>query len=120
MAKKAHKSPAKARYDATHPIISTRVPKTLYNELADVQHSTKQSLRKLLEVALGKASTATGNAYKQGHDDGLAEAGNAYEQGHDDGEKDTIEAIKHTSFTAQCPECRFSFDFDLRNLEKED
>ena len=119
MAKKAHKSPAKARYDNTHPVISIRVTRDFYNELADVQHSTKQSLRKLLEVALGKVSVATGNAYKQGHDDGLAEAGNAYEQGHDDGEKDTIEAIKHTSFTAQCPECRFSFGFYL-HLKKED
>jgi len=109
MARKAQKSAAKARYDSTHPVISIRVPKSLYDELADAQYLTKQSLPKLLEVAADKALTDVGNAYQQGHDEGYAE-----------GEKDTVEAMLRSRFTMKCPNCGFSFGVQFQNLEKVD
>jgi len=44
MKKKAHKPPSRIKYEQSHPTVSVRVDRKLYDELKELQELTKKEL----------------------------------------------------------------------------
>jgi len=73
MAKAKHKPPSRIRYEQTHPTVSIRVNKELYEKLKEVKEMGNQSFADILKVALGVQKRSTKGAYDRGYKTGLEE-----------------------------------------------
>jgi len=65
--KKKHQSPSKIRYNQSHPTVSVRVPRSLYDQLEELRETTGKTLGDIFREAVGKQAPATGEAYKRGY-----------------------------------------------------
>ena len=73
MAKAKHKPPSRIRYEQTHPVISIRVNKELYQKLKEVKEMGNKSFADILKEALGIQKRSTRGAYKRGYKAGYAD-----------------------------------------------
>ena len=73
MAKAKHKPPSRIRYEQTHPVISIRVNKELYEKLKEIKEMGNKSFADILKEALGIQKRSTKGAYDRGYKTGLAE-----------------------------------------------
>ncbi len=73
MKKKAHKPPSKIRYDQSHPTVSIRVNRELYDKLKELREQSGKSLGDILREAVKRQKPSTKEAYdlgcKAGYDD---------------------------------------------------
>jgi hypothetical protein len=74
MKKKAHKPPSRIRYDQSHPTVSARVDRKLYDELKELQKLTKKSLAEILREAVRKQKPWAKDAYDLGQKAGYDSA----------------------------------------------
>lgn len=77
MKKKAHKPPSKIRYDQSHPTVSVRVTRELYDQLKELRERGDKSLGDILKQAVKQQKPSTTRAYNQGYNYG-------YKQGYDE------------------------------------
>jgi ribonucleotide reductase beta subunit family protein with ferritin-like domain len=82
MKKKVHKPPSRIKYDESHPTVSARVDRKLYDELKELQKLTKKSLTDILREAVRKQKPWAKDAYdigkKVGYDSAKMEFGVTY------------------------------------------
>jgi predicted DNA-binding protein len=64
---KKHYPPSRARYDQSHPTISIRVKRELYNELKELQERTGKTLGDILREAAGKQKLSAKGSYQLGY-----------------------------------------------------
>ena len=69
--KRRHVPPSRLKYEASHPTISIRVDRELYDELKALKDTTGLSVAQVLKVGLEKAQTSTGEAHEKGYRMGL-------------------------------------------------
>ena len=81
MAKGKHKPPSRMRYEQSHPTISCRVPKDIYEKLEKIKSKENKSFSDILKIGLGilkakvkQEDKIRGEAYSQGYNDGYSEA----------------------------------------------
>ena len=67
MPKKKHVSPAKIKYDKTHPIVSVRVDLELKKQIEEVTKLSDKSVGDILREALKVQAPSVKNAYKKGY-----------------------------------------------------
>lgn len=76
-------APSRQRYEASHPTVTVRVDRKLYDELRALKEQTGQSVADVLKVGLGKAQAASGEAYEkalvEGYEIGFEQAKVDYE-----------------------------------------
>ena len=68
MSKKSHKPPSREKYDSSHPTVSARVTKEMYEELETLRCVSGKSLGDILREALDKQLPSTGEAYETGYE----------------------------------------------------
>ena len=68
---KRHSPPSRLRYEASHPTISVRIDRGLYEELKALKAVSGLSVAQVLKVGLEKAQTSTGEAHEKGYRMGL-------------------------------------------------
>jgi len=74
MRKKVHKPPSRIRYEQSHPTVSARVDKKLYDELKELQELTKKSFTDILREAVRKQKPWAKDAYDIGQKAGYDSA----------------------------------------------
>lgn len=67
MKKKPRKPPSKIRYDHSHPTVSIRVDRELYDQLKDLRERSGKSLGDILREALKQQAPSTKKAYQLGY-----------------------------------------------------
>ena len=67
MPKKKHISPAKIKYDKTHPIVSVRVDLELKKQLEEVTKLSDKSVGDILREAIKVQAPSVKNAFKKGY-----------------------------------------------------
>ena len=67
MGKTAHKPPSRIKYEKSHPTISVRVSKELYDGLKNLMKITGKSMGDVLREALGKQMPSAKKAYQSGY-----------------------------------------------------
>ena len=67
MKKKIHKPPSKIKYDQSHPTVSIRVSRGLYDRLKDLRERSGKSLGDILREALERQLPSTKKAYQLGY-----------------------------------------------------
>jgi predicted transcriptional regulator len=67
VAKRKHQPPAKIRYNQTHPTVSIRVSKDLYDLLKELREKSGKSLGDILREALGKQAPTAQKAFDRGY-----------------------------------------------------
>ena len=72
MLKARHKPPSRIRYEQTHPTVSTRVDKELYDKLKEIKDTEGKSFADILKEALGIQKRSTQGAYDRGYKAGCA------------------------------------------------
>jgi len=65
--KKKHQPPAKIRYNQTHPTVSVRVSKDLYDQLKHLREKSGKSLGDIMREALGKQAPTVMKAFERGY-----------------------------------------------------
>lgn len=60
---KKHYPPSRAKYDQSHPTISIRVKRELYDELMELRESTGKTLGDILREAAGKQKLSAKGSY---------------------------------------------------------
>jgi hypothetical protein len=86
MAKKVtHKPPSRERYEKSHPTVSCRVPKELYDQLARTKNREGKSFTDILKLGLGEIEDkkeelkiTRKNGFDEGYTKGYAEAESLY------------------------------------------
>lgn len=78
MARKRHYPPSRLRYDQSHPTISVRVDRELFDRLQDLKGHSGKSIGDILREALGVQAPATKKAYDRGYKKGTADAERRY------------------------------------------
>jgi hypothetical protein len=68
MRKKSHKPPSREEYDSSHPTVSIRVTREMYEELEALRLISGKSLGDILREALDKQLPSTGEAYETGYE----------------------------------------------------
>jgi len=68
MKKKKHQPPSRIRYNKTHPTVSIRVSRDLYDELKDLREKSGKSLGDILREALSKQAPSANKAFQRGFD----------------------------------------------------
>ena len=68
MKSKSHVPPSKIKYDQSHPTISIRVTRELYDELNEMRDISGKSLGDILREALRKQSPSAKKSYQLGYD----------------------------------------------------
>jgi hypothetical protein len=68
MSKKSQKPPSRAKYDESHPTVSMRVTREMYEELETLRLVSGKSLGDILREALDKQLPSTGEAYDSGYE----------------------------------------------------
>jgi hypothetical protein len=66
---KAHRTPSRARYEASHPVISVRVSRALYLELKRLQGLSGKSVGDILREAVGRQKPQIEGARRLGFDE---------------------------------------------------
>jgi hypothetical protein len=74
MKKKAHKPPSRIKYDESHPTLSTRVDRKLYDDVKEIQRLTNKSLTEIFKEAVRKQKPWAKDAYDLGKKDGYDSA----------------------------------------------
>ena len=74
MARKRHYPPSRLRYDQSHPTISVRVDRELFDRLQDLKGHSGKSIGDILREALGVQAPATRKAYDRGYKKGTLDA----------------------------------------------
>ncbi len=74
MKKKAHKPPSRIKYDQSHPTVSVRVDRALYDELQELREMSKKSLGDILREAVKKQKPWAKDAYDLGQKAGYDSA----------------------------------------------
>lgn len=69
MSKKSEKLPSRAKYDLSHPTVSIRVNRELYDQLEALRLVSGKSLGDILREAVDKQAPSTLKAYDDGYDD---------------------------------------------------
>ena len=84
--RKKNKSPARDRYEKSHPVISFRVDKELYDRLKAVKKVEGRSMADILKAGLGlievkmrKEEEIRQKAYDEGYEKGIEAAAELYE-----------------------------------------
>lgn len=67
MKRKTHKPPSKIKYDESHPTVSIRVTRELYDQLKDLREHSGKSLGDILREALEQQAPSTKKAYQLGY-----------------------------------------------------
>ena len=78
MARKKHYPPSRLRYDQSHPTISVRVDRQMYDRLQTLKEQSGKSLGDVLREALGTQVPSAKNAHNRGYKKGLSEAEDRY------------------------------------------
>jgi hypothetical protein len=86
MAKKVtHKPPSRERYEKSHPTVSCRVPKELYDQLARIKNREEKSFADILKSGLEKIdsfkkqlSEMSKKSYDEGYQKGYTDAEGLY------------------------------------------
>jgi len=73
MSKKGQKPPSRAKYDLSHPTVSIRVNRELYDQLEAIRLVSGKSLGDILREAVDKQAPSTMGAYEDGYDDAKRE-----------------------------------------------
>ena len=75
------KAPSRERYEQSHPTVSCRVPKDVYDRLTRAKQADRKSFTDILKVGLGlvelevkKRAEAKKNGYDEGYKKGYADA----------------------------------------------
>ena len=75
------KPPSRARYEQSHPTVSCRVPKDVYDRLTRAKQADRKSFTDILKVGLGlvelgvkKQAEARKKGYDEGYKKGYADA----------------------------------------------
>lgn len=63
---KAHKPPSKIKYDKSHPTVSIRVTRELYDRLKELREQGGKTLGDILREALKQQAPSTKKAYQLG------------------------------------------------------
>ena len=66
MKKRVSRPPSKIKYDASHPTVSVRVTRELYDQLRDLREQSGKSLGDILREALKQQAPSTKKAYQLG------------------------------------------------------
>ena len=66
MAKKRHAPPSRLRYEESHPTVSVRVSRELYDDLGELRAKSGKSLGDILREAVGRQRPSTRAAYTKG------------------------------------------------------
>ena len=66
MKKRVHKPPSKIKYDESHPTVSVRVTRELYDQLSDLREQSGKSVGDILREALKQQAPSTKKAYQLG------------------------------------------------------
>lgn len=78
------KPPSRIRYEQSHPTVSCRVSKEIYDRLQAIKKTEKKSFADILKIGLGiiteakKEKTARQKSYRLGFSKGYAEAEREY------------------------------------------
>jgi hypothetical protein len=64
--KKKRQPPSRVKYDKSHPVVSIRVSREMYEEIKSLQDIGGKSLGDILREALDKQEVITDTAYKNG------------------------------------------------------
>ena len=67
MKRRTHRPPSKVRYDQTHPTVSVRVTRELYDQLEDLRERSGKSLGDILREALKQQAPSARKAYELGY-----------------------------------------------------
>jgi hypothetical protein len=70
MKRKTHKPPSRIKYDESHPTLSTRVDRKLYDDVKELQRLTNKSLTEIFEEAVRKQKPWAKDAYDLGKKEG--------------------------------------------------
>lgn len=65
--KKRHQPPAKIKYNQTHPTVSIRVSRDLYDRLKELRLKSGKTLGDILREALGKQAPTVKQAFDRGY-----------------------------------------------------
>jgi len=68
MKRKVHKPPSKIRYDESHPTVSVRVTRELYDQLKELREESGKSLGDILREALKLQAPSVKKAYQRGYE----------------------------------------------------
>ena len=74
MVKGKHIPPSRERYQESHPVVSIRVSRELYDELQAIKKKGKRSFADILKEGLGMEKATTERGYQVGYAKGYAEA----------------------------------------------
>ena len=67
MPKKKYQSPAKIKYDKSHPIVSFRTTPDLDKKLDEIKHMSDKSVADILKEAVGLQAPSAKDAYEKGY-----------------------------------------------------
>lgn len=104
---RTRKPPSRARYEESHPTVSGRVPREIYERLQSARNKEGMSFADILKVGLGALEV------KQAKEDEVRRAG--YQDGY---KKGRVEAERHFKVTYRCNVCGKSVTIDTPD-EKE-
>ena len=77
--KKRRTPPSRLRYEASHPTVTVRVTRELYDELADLKAAAGLSVAGVLRIGLDRTKASNEKAYWKGSADGWELAKQEYE-----------------------------------------
>ena len=72
--RKKRKPPARARYEASHPVASARISRELHDQLRQLKHASGLSMADVLRIGLERAQPVVDHANKQGYIAALGES----------------------------------------------
>ena len=93
--------PSRRRYEASHPTLTVRVSRELYEELQELRNVAGLSYSDVLKQGLDEAKVATEDAYVKG-----------YEEGSDSGEQIAKEKYEVTYYCSRCRRRHLTIDTD--------
>ena len=70
--------PSRARYEQSHPVISFRVNREVYQRLQELLQKSGKSIGDLFREALGVQAASAGNAHQKGYTKGYEDAKGRY------------------------------------------
>ena len=77
MSKEKRKAPSRVRYEESHPTVSCRVTREIYEMLQDIKQREKRSFADILKLGLGilkSDARKEDEAYRRGYDKGYSKA----------------------------------------------
>jgi len=92
------KLPSRIKYDNSHPVVSCRVSRDIYNKLVEAWNKDGKSSADILKVGLGVQEASSSQSWQRGHKAGYA--------------KGRAEALRHIAL-GKCSVCDEPIFFDL-------